>query len=156
MAYNKEYYQKNREKILKRQRGNYWKSPERYRNYCKAYKLNNKDKTIARNLRYNRTPAGIYYKLKQRNSEKIISKENFSQWYVAQKKLCVYCGEIEGKVRLQIDRKDNKLGYPEGNLALACKRCNFIKRDWFSYEDMLEIGKTISKIKTANYLADKT
>jgi 5-methylcytosine-specific restriction endonuclease McrA len=39
-----------------------------------------------------------------------------------------------------IDRKDNEKGYTEENCVPCCKRCNGIKGEWLSYEEMLEVG----------------
>ena len=50
-------------------------------------------------------------------------------------------------VRLTIDCKDNSLGYIKDNLILACDRCNFIKSNIFTYEEMLFIGETFVKPK---------
>ena len=41
------------------------------------------------------------------------------------------------------DRIDNSKGYERGNLALACLRCNAIKNNYFTKEEMLIIGKII-------------
>ena len=65
---------------------------------------------------------------------------------------CHYCcGAVEWKEYLQsgsrvpynLDRKNNDLGYSVLNCVVCCKRCNFGKADRFSYEEWVEIGKTI-------------
>ena len=43
--------------------------------------------------------------------------------------------------RLTVDRKDNDKGYSLDNMVLACHRCNSIKGDWFSYDEMKEIAE---------------
>jgi hypothetical protein len=45
--------------------------------------------------------------------------------------------------RLTVDRLDNNKGYENGNLALSCMRCNGVKSDYFTEEEMLKIGKII-------------
>ena len=47
--------------------------------------------------------------------------------------------------RLTIDCKDNEAGYISGNLVLACDKCNSIKSNILSYEDMKFIGQTFIK-----------
>lgn len=42
-----------------------------------------------------------------------------------------------------LDRKDNSVGYTCSNLVLCCLRCNSIKSSHLSYEEMVEIGKTL-------------
>jgi hypothetical protein len=53
---------------------------------------------------------------------------------------CVYCGSIE---RIEVDRKDSSGGYTRDNIAPACRRCNTIKNNVVSYEEMLIIAKTL-------------
>ncbi len=74
---------------------------------------------------------------------------------------CHYCGGmVEWKEYLQagdrvpynLDRKNNDLGYSTLNCVVCCKRCNFGKADRFSYEEWVEIGKTI-RIFRENRLA---
>lgn len=62
------------------------------------------------------------------------------------KKECHYCKIPENfklhyrfKI-LQIDRKDNLKGYELENIVFACYRCNTIKSEFLSYNEMLEIG----------------
>lgn len=51
---------------------------------------------------------------------------------------CTYCGSTE---RIEVDRKDNTLGYIRGNCVPACHRCNTIKNNVVSYDDMLFIAE---------------
>ena len=132
--------------------------------WCKE--CNNK-----RTKAFRESPSGIYTSLKGRqtyarthqgqkdrgyhlNPKPVtISREAFIVWYNTQEKKCVYCkipkarlGKTGDKyndknLRLSVDCKDNDLGYAEGNLVLACSRCNSIKSDFFTHEEMLEIGR---------------
>lgn len=82
-----------------------------------------------------------------------ISRGEFVVWYNFQSKFCAYCGISESFLgdtgdkyndknkRLSVDCMDNELGYSLGNLVLACSRCNSIKSDFFTHEEMLEIGR---------------
>ena len=152
MKITTEYYKKNREKILKRQRAYYWKDPERYRQYNREYKKNNLEKL--KEIR--KSPKGIYWYLAQTGQRKI-SKKDFVKWYQKQKKRCYYCEILEEEIkpfkcwkkinRLQIDRKDNNKPYQKDNIVLACPVCNFIKGNYFTFEEMLVIGKVIRQIK---------
>ena len=57
--------------------------------------------------------------------------------------------------QLSVDAKDNTIGYVAGNLALACHRCNGIKSDFFSYEEMLGIGDIFVRPKWyIEYISD--
>lgn len=46
-----------------------------------------------------------------------------------------------------LDRKDSTVGYFKDNLVVCCKRCNYAKGYWFTYEQFLELGKTIRKLQ---------
>ena len=122
-----------------------------------------KDCSRERGRSFSMTPSGQYTSIKSRQKfykknqsyrykPVLISREDFIKWYEAEPKFCVYCGLPEVQMSevddfynskgrmLSVDAKDNNLGYVVGNLALACHRCNGIKSDFFSYEEMLEIG----------------
>lgn len=45
-----------------------------------------------------------------------------------------------------LDRMDNSKGYSKDNCVVCCYRCNMVKRDSFTYEEMLKLGKTIQEI----------
>ncbi len=73
-------------------------------------------------------------------------------------KECHYCGNhltwleyrdrgYRGVRGYNLDRKDSSLGYISSNLVPCCKRCNLSKADRFTYEEWVEIGKTIRKIR---------
>lgn len=50
---------------------------------------------------------------------------------------CEYCGDSQ-KLS-EIDRKDSSKGYTKDNVAPACRRCNMIKNNVVTYEEMLKI-----------------
>lgn len=49
---------------------------------------------------------------------------------------CIYCGSLE---RIEVDRMDSSKGYTRLNIAPACHRCNTIKSNVVSYEEMMTI-----------------
>jgi hypothetical protein len=76
-----------------------------------------------------------------------ISLSEFREWFENQEKKCVYC-EVDLSVwtvrrmdNLSIDRKHNEIGYVSGNICFACGRCNTVKGNTFTFDEMLEIGK---------------
>ena len=131
----------------------------------------------ARTATFRASPSGIYTSLKGRQTYArkhegkkdrgyhltikpvTISREAFVKWYNAQTKECAYCdipeerlGEIRDKynnknLRLSVDCKVNHIGYALGNLVLACSRCNSIKSDFFTHEDVIFIGQNFVKFK---------
>lgn len=118
------------------------------------------------------TPSGIYnnikgrtnfYKTNNREHYKplLISKDEFTEWYTNEPKTCAYCDipeELLYIIRTQFDRrvkrlgvdcKDNNEGYTLDNMVLACHRCNFIKLNLFSFDEMREIAQKYLKPKWA-------
>lgn len=123
---------------------------------AKKYYYSNKGQKRYRN--YSQTPEGIYAHIKggakHRNIIFIITKEEFINWYNTQEKRCVYCNRTEqeaikdkdGKYkRLSIDRKDNNKGYELNNIVLSCHKCNTIKSEIFTYEQMIRVGNILKE-----------
>ena len=112
-----------------------------YRSYCKECERFRKNKINGKEL-------------------KIIGK-----WLMGKERKCEYCGIKEkdiGKINdghifwgryfyLTIDRKDNSKGYEINNICLACMRCNRIKSNIFTYEEMKIIGEMLKR-KSQNLL----
>ena len=59
-------------------------------------------------------------------------------------KPCIYCGDTEN---IGGDREDNTKGHTKENSVPCCVGCNETKMDNYSFEEMLELGKTIRQIK---------
>lgn len=107
------------------------------------------------------SPKAIWSILKQntKNKKFQITKEKFINWYNKQEQKCYYCERTleqvkndnketnRYKTRLSIDRKDNNKGYKLNNIVLCCYRCNTIKGEYFTEQEMKQIGRTIYKNK---------
>jgi hypothetical protein len=119
----------------------------------------NKEKAKELKRIYASSAAGIHIKLVSRSArggaQVRLSRKQFMEWYDSRVKTCEYCGitpelfsivepQFRESRRLTIDRKDNLKPYEVGNLVLACARCNYVKGAFFSYEEMLTIGRVIS------------
>lgn len=102
--------------------------------------------------RFRRTVRGKYWTLKY-NSKKRgmpfnINIDDFIKWYQSQPYNCYYCKlQFDGDNRQPsnpraptIDRKDNDREYTLDNIVIACRRCNTIKGNWFTDNEMLEIA----------------
>ena len=139
----KKYYLSHREEYLEK-RKKYWEThKEQYRKYRREW-------------RYKR-PEGIWEVLRQgsirRGKLLKITRKEFIEWWNKQEKICFYCGVSVDKLmklndsmaswckRLTIDRLENKKPYQIGNMVLACRRCNAIKGDFFTWQEMKEIGQ---------------
>jgi hypothetical protein len=152
-TYRKENPNKAKASNMKWRKNN----PEKYKEYVKQWRKKNIDKVRKRNSK----PNYIYQNIRARakkNNISYCSKNEFIEWYNLQPKSCVYCGITKKKIltlknhnsgnkprrRFDIDRKDNSFGYTvknPSNMVLSCSRCNSIKSDIFSYEEMKKIAK---------------
>jgi hypothetical protein len=56
---------------------------------------------------------------------------------------------------LEIDRKDPSLGYVLSNMTWACHRCNLVKTEHLTYEEMLEIGQKYIRPKWENVSTER-
>lgn len=62
---------------------------------------------------------------------------------------CTYCDESDWR-KLGCDRIDNSKGHTKDNCICACRRCNMLRGNKFSVEDMKEIGGVIKRIERRN------
>ena len=62
---------------------------------------------------------------------------------------CEYCGKTDW-IELGCDRIDNSKPHTKDNVICACGRCNVMRGDWFSVDEMKEIGETIKRIEKRN------
>lgn len=128
------------------------KSMKRIINYRKMYNIKNRNKIRKHDRFYSLTPNGIYSHLKAgaKENKKLfnISKEDFISWYNFQEQECHYCKRTIKDTnkdsnkkynRLSIDRIDNNKGYILNNIVLSCTRCNLIKSNIFTYNQMFKI-----------------
>ena len=149
MAYDKNYYEKNKVKIRQRQ-SEYRRVNPKYRESVKNWNDNNPDKMKEYRLNYNNSPKGKLTKLRLRarhdNIPFNIDINEWLSWFNKQDFYCYYCGietTFNGDDRMKcysIDRKDNDIGYEISNIVLSCNRCNLAKGSWFSEDEMLEIA----------------
>ena len=59
-------------------------------------------------------------------------------------KPCVYCGDTH---RIGCDRIDNNKGHTKDNVVPCCIECNTARNNYFTYEEMRVLGRTIAEIK---------
>lgn len=61
---------------------------------------------------------------------------------------CIYCSYPA----TGLDRLNNSIGHTDKNCVPCCTQCNLAKSNYFTYEDMLKIGKVIQEIKLSRNL----
>ena len=160
----KKYYKKNKNKIQKYQQQYYRKNKKKIDIRNQIYAKNHPKIVLKSKLKYkrNRPDYIIWNSLNQRykNTSKLkIVRIEFLNWYNKTIKICQYCNISEKNwakskdsmtkhyKKLQIDRKDNNKGYQIDNICLACPRCNATKSDYFTYKQMLKIGRMINEAR---------
>ena len=170
--YSREYYYKNREKILNKRRGNKDFLAKK-RIYFTKWKRKNKERYYNSIFEWGKTANGIYSRIKNRCKNKKdekhrleITRDEFIDWWGRQEQRCAYCGltikqinklpdwyvRRSGKYHLSIDRKDSQKGYSLDNIVLACYMCNTMKNSFLSYEEMKKVGEVVLKPKLAKML----
>jgi len=123
-----------------------------------------------RSKAFRASPSGIYTTIKGRqdfyrnhgdfkDKPFKITRKEFIVWYNSQPKICAYCDLPEDKIskfydaynkwssRLSVDAKDNNVGYILENIVLCCRRCNSLKSDLLSYDEMREFAQKYIKPK---------
>ena len=137
--------------------GNHGLSKDGYAYRCKQC-------ANAHSKAYRQTPTGIYTRLKGRNTfyrnkPFNLGRAEFIKWYADSEKRCVYCGIHADDLpklsdpfndfshRLTIDCIVNDRGYVLDNLVLACRRCNSVKSDILTFEEMMYVGQNFIKYK---------
>ena len=109
----------------------------------------------------NNKPFRLYRRIIRRANRKKLDyckREEFINWYIKQKKICIYCGLPEEQIllirpknktnlRLEIDRMNNNEGYLIDNICLACPHCNIVKNDVLTFKEMKFIGNKFMKLK---------
>lgn len=76
---------------------------------------------------------------KKRNMEFNLTIEYIED--ILKPKDCYYCHKYTENIT--IDRKDNNRGYTIDNTVPACKRCNTLKSNWITEEQMRRIIKLL-------------
>ena len=154
-GYDKKYREKNRGLLNEKQREYYQKNRDKFLDRNKKYNKNNIGTIRIWERSYHKTPEGYYRHLKKKAKERKkdfnITKDEFKKWFLGQKKKCCYCDCVliyDNKVGTSpsVDRMDNSKGYSLDNICLCCVRCNKAKNIFFTYEEMLVVGKAIKKV----------
>jgi len=134
------YSKEHKEKIAANRKRK--KAREAMRRYEAKPEVKERAKAKARNLmvRYNRF---LSYG-KRRGYQILLS---FDEWSELITNLCFYCELELQKTGSGLDRKNNEPFYSKDNVVPCCRKCNSIKGHDTSFEDMIEIGKLLKKLR---------
>lgn len=130
-----DYYQNNKEKKLEYQKEYYQNNKEHILEYQSDYYQDNKDKIDEYHTEYQHeyrlTPKGRANSLlsgykqsdKEKNRGECTLTDNWIVDNVFNGQCCHYCGESEW-TKLGVDRKDSSLPHTPDNCVSCCKACN--------------------------------
>lgn len=100
----------------------------------------------------------VIYRIKLNKPKKKITPAYVSRWYTCSSRSrrkglefsllisdikelmespCTYCGDDTKPS--EVDRKDSTKGYTKDNVTPACRRCNTIKNNVVTYDEMMKI-----------------
>ncbi len=95
--------------------------------------------------RYDQSLKGKFRSLRHTGRDVQITFEQFSHLLTLP---CAYCGgECTSSTGYSLDRKDNAKGYLLENVAPCCTLCNKMKTDEWSFEEFLQIGAVVRRLK---------
>lgn len=89
------------------------------------------------------------YKWYDANKLKLDNTIDFdAQWVVENifKTECIYCGETDWH-KLGCDRIKNDKPHTKDNVVCCCKRCNVLRGNKFTVDEMKQIGEVIKRIE---------
>ena len=137
----KQYIKNNKEKLRAQRQRHYQANKKQICAKTNEYRKANKEIIAERSKRYYKTTNGIYKTLTSGRKYAIrISRQEFSEWYESQPKICTYCDIPEEFLkhipkcarrtrRLSIDKLDPSGFYKLGNITLCCYGCNCMKNN---------------------------
>ncbi len=124
--------------------------------YSRKYYANHRDEKMHTVNMHDKTDVARYGRLKsnakKRGTDFNLDKLGFLIWFQDNEKVCYYCGiqlntnGYRGE-QLSVDRKDNSIGYEMDNIVLCCQRCNTIKGNIFTADEMAKIANEYIKPK---------
>lgn len=89
----------------------------------------------------------LYYK---RNKKNGLESDIDLEWCkVEMRKPCTYCGLMHSSGVNGLDRMDSSKGHTKENCVPCCRECNQAKMNYWTFEEMKEIGAVMRKLKLA-------
>lgn len=126
-----------------------------YREYKQSYnswhRAHNPEYHSDRHKKYNRGIKGLYSRLKrQARSAKVACDISMEDLVELRKIGCVYeCGNSLSSASPSLDRINPKAGYTKDNVVPCCIKCNMIKGDWWTFEEMLVANRAVNALRAS-------
>ena len=117
-AYNRQYRRDHLEEAAARARRYYRVHPERVAARVRQWRQDNRDKVREKDQRRRARKAGV-----------VLSEVNEQPIYELYDYTCVYCGSKEDLTLDHVVSLASGGPHSEGNLVVACRRCNSSKQD---------------------------
>lgn len=119
-------------------RAYYIKNIDREKRRSREYWEHNLESCRAKNKDRSRTVNGRYNELKRstKRSNKLLKLSQQEYENIVYSKNCHYCNEPLPEAGSGLDRKDNNVGYTTDNVVPCCTRCNKMKNQYLTYEEM--------------------
>jgi hypothetical protein len=128
---------------------------DKYRIMKQDYYLRNKDRIKDYRVSKKSDIVQRYYRgkgeVKRRDRNFSITLEEYRNIMT---NVCHYCDNIVN-TGLALDRKDNNKDYTIDNVVVCCNRCNTLKRDLLSYEEMLKLVTMLKQSRNNNNIWSK-
>ena len=138
--YFKDYRRKNKRRIKERdkkyQKKYYGENKEYYKEYGKKYNQTTKAKLRRKYRTYKFTD-------KRDNLSTTVDFSFDDFLYFLSTNKCVYC---DSNINLGLDRIDNNKGHSKDNVLVCCLRCNTLRSNKFTVNEMKQIGQVLKKI----------
>lgn len=150
-SYWKSYYQSHKEQYL-RNRVNFYKShPGLHSQYYREYYKKNRDKIRLRSI----SPEARYKNaLRYAKYSGLEWNISYSNYFELVSNRCDYCDSVLPSYGHGLDRLNNDKGYIIGNVVPCCKRCNQIRGDNLTSEEMRIAMKAVKQFRLDKILVD--
>lgn len=143
---SKMYYQKHKVEILQKCKEKYLKNGPRPYTLCKDVML-----------KYRKSLKGRYNAwIGRARRSRIEHSVSYDSWLYYVTDACHYCYGTLPSQGCGVDRKNPKLGYINDNIVACCKRCNTMKNNFLTYEEMKVVGNAMYEhwLKQGNHLKE--
>lgn len=122
---------------LEKPLSDFWKDKQRPDGLQRGCKICD----MKRGYAYAKTPKGRYSFLKRKGTN--LTREEF---YTFISQLCHYCGGPLNRSGSGLDQIIPSKGYIRDNVVPCCLMCNVVKRNWFTYDEMIMLGSALRAI----------